>query len=79
MSARALRLDLDLPPSLNSCFANVAGRGRVKTAIYRRWQKAALAEIQAQARGVTFPGRFRLAVLASDRDLHRRRDADNMG
>jgi crossover junction endodeoxyribonuclease RusA len=68
-----------IPPSLNSCFANVAGKGRVKTAQYRAWQKAALAEIAAQARGLTFAGRFRVEVLASDQGLTRRRDADNLG
>ena len=78
MACRSIRLDLDLPPSVNAAFCNVAGKGRVRTSIYRRWQKGALAEIQAQACGMTFRGRFRLAVLASDRDLHRRRDCDNL-
>jgi len=77
MTGRTLRFDLPLPPSVNAMFAN-AERGRVKTALYRRWQKAALAEIQVQARGMTFADRFRLVVLASDLDLTRRRDCDNL-
>ncbi len=79
MTGRALRLDLDLPPSVNAAFANVPGRGRVRTSIYRQWQKAALASIAAQARGITFPGTFRITAQASDRELTRDRDADNLG
>ncbi len=79
MTARTLSIDLQIPPSVNAAFCNVPGKGRVRSSIYRRWQKAALAEIQAQARGVHFAGTFRLAVLASDLDLTRRRDADNLG
>jgi Holliday junction resolvase RusA-like endonuclease len=26
-----------VPPSLNMCFSNVPGRGRVKTALYKAW------------------------------------------
>jgi Holliday junction resolvase RusA-like endonuclease len=78
MTARTVRLDLDLPPSVNSAFANVPGKGRVRTTVYRQWQKGALAEIQVQVRGVTFRGAFRLAVLASDQGLSRDRDADNL-
>jgi Holliday junction resolvase RusA-like endonuclease len=79
MTACTLLLDLPLPPSVNRCFANVPGKGRVRSSIYRRWQKAALAEIRAQARGIIFRGTFRLAILASDQGLTRRRDADNLG
>ena len=77
MIARTLSIDLPLPPSVNSSFANVPGKGRVRTAAYRNWTKQALAEIAAQARGATFRGTFRIAVLASDRELTRRRDIDN--
>jgi Holliday junction resolvase RusA-like endonuclease len=79
MTARQLSLDLDLPPSINAAFANVPGRGRVRTSIYRQWQQAALAAIAVQARGMTFAGRFRVMLLASDRELTRRRDVDNLG
>jgi Holliday junction resolvase RusA-like endonuclease len=78
MTGRSLSLDLTLPPSVNRCFANVAGKGRVRTSIYRRWQKAALAEIQAHARGITVRGTFRISIAASDQGLSRERDADNL-
>lgn len=32
-------LSLTLPPSVNSCYSNVAGKGRVKTKAYRQWIK----------------------------------------
>ncbi len=78
MTGRTLEIDLPMVPSVNASFCNVPGKGRVKTAQYRAWQRGALAEIQAQARGVTFRGTFRLSVTASDRDLVRDRDADNI-
>jgi Holliday junction resolvase RusA-like endonuclease len=76
---RTAAFTLSLPPSVNGCFANVPGRGRVHTAQYRAWRKQALASIAAQAHGVTFRGTFRIAVLASDQGLIRGRDADNLG
>ncbi len=73
-----LTLDLPMAPSVNASFCNVPGKGRVHTASYRAWRKQALASIAVQARGATFPGTFRLSVMASDRDLVRDRDADNI-
>jgi Holliday junction resolvase RusA-like endonuclease len=78
MTARALSLDLPLPPSVNAAFCNVPGKGRVRTSIYRQWQKGALAEIAAQARGMTFLGTFRLSIAVSDKGLFRDRDGDNL-
>ncbi len=75
---RVLSLDLPMAPSVNASFANVPGKGRVHTASYRAWQKQALASIATQAHGATFPGTFRIAVLASDRELTRPRDCDNL-
>jgi hypothetical protein len=37
-----LVLNLPLPPSVNALFANVPGKGRVRTKAYRRWSIAAL-------------------------------------
>lgn len=39
---KVLVLNLPLPPSVNALFANVPGRGRVRTKLYRRWSKDAL-------------------------------------
>ena len=79
MTGRTLSLDLVIPPSLNGAWCNVPGRGRVRTATYRTWARQALAAISIQARGASFPGSFRVSVLASNRELARRRDVDNLG
>lgn len=39
-----ITLALSVPPSVNEMFANVPGKGRVKTKKYRAWRKAALNE-----------------------------------
>jgi Holliday junction resolvase RusA-like endonuclease len=39
---KCLVLNLPLPPSVNALFANVPGRGRVRTKVYRTWSKTAL-------------------------------------
>ena len=41
---------LPLPPSANRLFANVPGKGRVKTRAYKNWRKAAILTIFAQVR-----------------------------
>lgn len=41
---------LPLPPSANRLFANVPGKGRVKTRAYKLWRKNAVLSIFAQAR-----------------------------
>ncbi len=79
MTGRALEIDLPLPPSLNGAWCNVPGKGRVRTVAYRSWAKQARAEISIQARGASFPGTFRIVVQASDRELTRNRDCDNLG
>lgn len=38
----SVEIRFPLPPSTNSLFANVIGRGRVKTARYRRWRDNAV-------------------------------------
>lgn len=37
MSDFALTIDLPLPPSANELFANLPGKGRVKTKAYKKW------------------------------------------
>lgn len=43
-----LRLTVPVPPSTNALYANVPGKGRVKTQIYRRWIDAASWEAKVQ-------------------------------
>lgn len=37
----SIHLELPLPPSVNALYANVPGKGRVKTKTYREWIRAA--------------------------------------
>lgn len=56
-------LFLTLPPSVNHCWSNVPGRGRVKTAAYREWLNVAGWEIKAQAPGARIiDGPYRLTI-----------------
>ena len=48
--AAPLELTIPCPPSVNSIYRNVAGKGRVKTARYRTWAVAAGNELLAQRR-----------------------------
>lgn len=41
---------LPLPPSANRLFANVPGRGRVKTKAYKLWKRNAILSLFAQVR-----------------------------
>lgn len=42
------RISLPFPPSVNSMFANVPGKGRVKSKEYKAWTIEALWELKAQ-------------------------------
>lgn len=44
------------PPSVNALFANIPGRGRIKTRYYKQWLKEAGWEIKAQPRGRVITG-----------------------
>lgn len=50
------------PPSTNQLFANVPGKGRVRTAKYDSWSQTAGWEIKAQIGGQTLPGQFILYI-----------------
>lgn len=51
----------DLPPSTNGLFANLPGKGRVKTERYRTWLNAAGWQIKAQRPG-RIAGEVSLAI-----------------
>ena len=59
------------PPSVNSLFANVSGRGRVRTKRYREW--AAASGWDCQGKG-SITGPFTAAIILSRK--HRRSNAD---
>lgn len=62
-----IRLTLPPPPSTNALFANVPGKGRVRTAAYKRWATAAGWEAKLQAKGETIAGKFRLSIWTPTR------------
>lgn len=65
---------LPMPPSVNALFANVPGRGRIKTRAYRSWIKeAGWALRMARVGAVT--SRVRVLIEAG---TNNRRDADNL-
>ena len=47
----SVEIRFPLPPSTNSLFANVVGRGRVKTTKYRAWRQQAVLLIDVQRPG----------------------------
>lgn len=53
--------EIDLPPSVNTCWTNVPGKGRVRTEAYRRWHRTAVQEMMAQRCGHV-PGDFEVVL-----------------
>lgn len=66
---------LPIPPSVNRCWRNVPGVGRVRTAHYRAWRDAAGWELRAQ-RPPQIPGDVSISIRAGR--PRRRRDLDNI-
>lgn len=64
------------PPSVNSLYANVPGKGRVKTERYRTWAKAAGWDVKAQ-RPAKVTGRYAITLTVQRKDK-RRRDLSNL-
>ena len=58
-----IEVRLPLPPSTNNLYANVPGKGRVKSSRYRSWLNSAGWELQAQKRGVV-SGPYRITIRA---------------
>ena len=57
----AVTIKLPTPPSVNACWANVEGVGRVRSTAYRRWSKLAVQEVQAQRAG-RVAGKFSVVI-----------------
>lgn len=45
-----IQVSIPCPPSVNSMYRNVTGKGRVKTVRYRTWARAASNEVMAQTK-----------------------------
>lgn len=57
---------LPMPPSANNIFANVPGRGRVKSDRYRTWKQAAGWCVKAQINGARIRGPVALTYTIED-------------
>lgn len=57
-----IQLDLPMPPSVNALFANVKGKGRVKTAAYRKWREQAGWDVIAQGRPNQPVGKYEMEL-----------------
>lgn len=68
------KLHLPLPPSVNEIYANVSGKGRVKTKRYQSWLRAAGNEAMTQPR-FRVEGAYILDITVCRGNL--RRDLDN--
>jgi Holliday junction resolvase RusA-like endonuclease len=58
----SIRLELPLPPSVNALYANVPGKGRVKTKAYREWIRAASAHVLTQRFNERIDGSFSAGI-----------------
>lgn len=65
---------LPMPPSVNALYANLPGKGRIKTRIYKNWLRDAGWELRI-ARVRTVTSRIRVLIEAK---TNNRRDADNL-
>ncbi len=57
-----IRLDLPRPRSVNELYANVRGKGRVKTKVYRQWRNEAGWMIAAQGRPAQLHGKYQIQI-----------------
>jgi crossover junction endodeoxyribonuclease RusA len=71
-----IRLSLPYPPSVNGLYANIPGKGRVKTERYKTWINAAGWNVKA-ARPVKVAGPYTLEITLFQSDK-RKRDIDNI-
>jgi len=62
------------PPSTNSLFANVAGRGRVRSKRYREWASAAGWDYNGKG---SITGPFEVAIILSRKKARANSDLDN--
>jgi Holliday junction resolvase RusA-like endonuclease len=73
-----ITLSLPMPPSTNSLYRNVPGRGRAKTERYRTWLRAAGNELLTQRVGLQpIHGAFTLTILLPQSKRRSLMDASN--
>ena len=69
-------VDLPFPPGVNNLYANVPGRGRVKSKRYREWSNAAGWQLKGQKLG-KIKGPI-VVFIRFERKDNRRRDIDGL-
>lgn len=70
------RLKLPFPPSLNNCFVNAKGGGRIPSQRYKAWTTEALWSLKAQhAMKMAGDLSIHIGIVAPDK---RSRDCDNL-
>jgi Holliday junction resolvase RusA-like endonuclease len=70
-----LVLIIPIPPSVNQIYANVPGKGRVKTKQYRQWLDLAGWQVLGQCKGKRIAGKVTIDIEV--RRLSANADADN--
>ena len=79
--SQPLAIRLPMPPSINSAYANVPGRGRVATKALRTWKAAAGASVRFALADIdqrpVFGGRVDVALRVPIPASGRNRDGDN--
>lgn len=70
-----ITLSLPFPISVNSMYANVSGKGRIKSQRYRTWRSAAGWALKA-AKQTPINGWFTVTIILYEKD-NRKRDPDN--
>ena len=65
-----------IPPSVNACFSNVKGKGRIRTERYRQWATAAGWDFNGKGR---VPGAFVVTITIDRQTRHVLSDIDNRG
>ena len=81
-----IAIDLPFPPSTNTLFRNVPGRGRVRTKRYLTWWRVAANELLAQRTGLDHAvataiwraERVGVSITLGRPDSRPRRDLDNL-
>jgi len=71
-------LTLPMPPSVNKCWRNVPGKGRVKTKVYKEWRLGARWAIWNQRYPPLEKGTVHLNITVEEPALKRSRDIDNL-
>ncbi len=64
------------PPSVNSLFRNVAGKGRVRTKRYKEWSSAAGWDCLRKG---SITGPFTISIILSRKKRRKNADLDNHG